>query len=155
MVYICAKCGEDLDTHNDIAIYCDAGGHWFCYGCMDMSQKLFEAIISEGNTPMLFISCTECRASSFPVASLKQSTSKEFKQVNDRLEELRNKLDSYKNIETKIEQSVKLIKEQSKVSSINYADMVKKSLESKDEIIKVQQALHESVKDHTEQEERV
>ena len=52
----CHKCSNDLTKFSDIAIHCDAGDHWFCYSCIDMSKELFDAIISEGDTPMLFVS---------------------------------------------------------------------------------------------------
>ena len=47
----------------DVAIHCDVGDHCFCYNCIGMTKKLFAAIRSEA-TPMLYVSCDDCRSSS-------------------------------------------------------------------------------------------
>ena len=155
MVSICDKCAKDLSVNSKLAIHCDAGDHWFCYTCIGMSDKLFKAISFEKETPMLFVSCIECRASSFPMAALKRSTAIEFKDINSKIEDLSAKLDSFnKGIEVKVDESLKMIKEQANVNKVNYADMVKKSIESREEIMNVKEAVKVSARNHTENEER-
>ena len=155
MVSICDKCDRDLSTNSKLAIHCDAGDHWFCYSCIGMSDKLFKAISAEKETPMLFVSCKDCRASSFPMAALKKSTAIEFNDINSKIKDLSAKFDSFnKDIEGKVDESLKMIKEQAKVTKVNYADMVKKSIESREEISSVKEAVKVSVRDLTEYEER-
>ena len=150
----CDKCSKDLVANSGIAIHCDSGDHWFCYNCIDMSQRLFDSIIAEGDTSMLFVSCSDCRASSFPIAAIKKSSSIEFKAVNDRIDILSKKLDSFTDIENNVKESIKLIKDHTVTSKLNYADMVKKSIESSEEIRHVKEAVQVSAKEHSEHDER-
>lgn len=137
----------------EIAIHCDAGDHWFCYKCIGMSKRLFDAIISE-DTPMLFVSCKDCRASSFPMAALKKSSAIEFDEMKQKIEVISKKLDSLKNMEDKVKESFQIIKKHSETSKVNYAEMVKRSVESSEQIVMVKEAVKESAKDHVELEER-
>ena len=119
-----------------------------------MSKRLFDAIIAEGDTPMLFVSCNECRSSSFPIAAIKKSSAIEFRQVNDKIEALSKKLDSFSKIEKNVNESIKLIKDHTETTKLNYADMVKSTIESKEEIRYVKEAVQVSAKDHMDHEER-
>ena len=103
---------------------------------------------------MLFVSCKECRESSFPMAALRKSSAIEFKEVNSKIEELSKKLESFSTVEGKVNESIQMIKEQTAANKLNYADMVKKSTESREDILRVKEAVQESAKDHSEHEER-
>ena len=158
----CNKCDKDLSANSKQAIQCDSCDIWYCYVCIGMSKRLFDAIHAEGATPMLFVSCHTCRSSSFPMAALRKSSAIEFKEIHDKIEKLDSKLEAYKGIQEKVDQSLVMIKAQTEVSKSNYADIVKQSKETKneilsvqrEEIIKVQNAVESSAKDHIEQEER-
>ena len=109
-----------------------------------MTKRLFEAIKAGGNSPLLFISCDDCRESSFPMAALKKSSAIEFKSIKESIEALSKKVDNYSAVEVKVNESIKMIKEQSETSKLNFADIVKKSLESKVALVSVKEAVKES-----------
>ncbi len=154
MATSCDQCSKNLTKHNEIAIHCDAGGHWFCYSCIGMSKTLFDAIKAEGDTPMLFVSCNNCNASSFPMAALKKSSALEFKTITDQIQALTVKVDSIKSIEDKVGESITMFKEQTKANKQNYADIVRSNTESRQEILNVREAVKVSVQDHYEHDER-
>ncbi len=152
----CDECGKDLTTvaNRKIAIHCDAGNHWFCYSCIDMSKRLFESIKAEKETPMLLVSCKVCTSSSFPMAALKNSSATEFKRITEKIEALSLKMDTYKDIEGKVSESMELFKKQTEVNTVNYADIVRTNIEAKKEIMNVKEAVETSVKDHFEHDDR-
>lgn len=164
---LCPKCDTDLGKKKNIALMCDSCEVWHCYKCLDVSEKLFKAINEQQNTSMLFVICLKCRK--WPVStSLKRNVIEEVKEKFDalsvKLEKL-NDLDKkfeenlgivkkITKVEKNVEESLKIVKTQVEVNKVNYADIVKKSVEAKEEILNVRKVVKLSAQDLYEQEER-
>ena len=117
----------------DVSLKCNSCEAWFCFKCLLLlvADKVFKAIsTSEAETDMIFVICKEC--GKLPVSTFHKKSL--FCVV--KIDALAEKFEKLSNIDKKVDESLNIMKKQLEVTKLNYADMVKKSLESKDEIIK-------------------
>ncbi len=152
---LCKACGEDLVKHNNLALSCDACNSWFCYTCMGVAKKIFDALNQKYDTTMVKVLCKECVIATCPI-NIGKSFNEMKKDVSDKITELANQITVLKTDSLlKVEESIEIMKAQTKEAKSSWANIVAMGLESSQSIRAVQDAVKLSSQEHLKCEERV
>lgn len=173
----CKACSGKLTTKG---IACDACNFWFCYSCLGITKELFDAVqkfTGEHDAAHIFISCKTCMMTLMPVAAIKKGASIEAKLMSDKMEainvnieeKLKQNLDSLHKLEQKfddsyniglaeikekVDKSLKDIETNTTENTLRWADIVRRSDVSDAKMDKVNIAVNNSAKVHSNFEER-